>query len=389
MRAPPLEEKQISGRPLARQCSAPRVKRSPTTEPIEPPRKRNSNAQATTSMPCSAPAITIIASFSPTVFCAAVRRSRYFLLSRNLSGSSGSTSSASSRPVPSSRKPIEPVTRLDAHVVAALRADLQVALELGAVEHGVAGRALDPQAFGHGPRAALRLDARGDDLFEPGHGAAPVARTPKFTRRQAESGGVVGADEIQALRRRRGPGLAPVAPLQDLRQPVRRCARRARPGSGCPRCCAPCDAGRRWRAPGGRRKDRRRSTAMLHELAHGRRRLAFGGAEGGKVVVPDQRLRRFVHARGIEFVPRSSRRAGARAPDACADRGCGSGNAAPLRGGARENRPARRGPRARRFPPRRWRWRRASTHAGAARPWCRNAPPSRAHARPRRCGRQR
>ncbi len=106
MRAPPLDEKQISGRPLARQCSAPRVKRSPTTEPIEPPRKRNSNAQATTSMPCSAPAITIIASFSPTVFCAAVRRSRYFLLSRNLSGSSGSTSSASSRPVPSSRKPM-------------------------------------------------------------------------------------------------------------------------------------------------------------------------------------------------------------------------------------------------------------------------------------------
>ena len=48
MRAPPLDEKQISGRRCSRQCSAPRAKRSPTTEPIEPPRKRNSNAQATT-----------------------------------------------------------------------------------------------------------------------------------------------------------------------------------------------------------------------------------------------------------------------------------------------------------------------------------------------------
>ena len=35
----------------SRQYSAPRVKRSPTTDPIEPPRNRNSNAQATMSMP--------------------------------------------------------------------------------------------------------------------------------------------------------------------------------------------------------------------------------------------------------------------------------------------------------------------------------------------------
>ena len=51
MRAPPLAEKHTSGKWFARQCSAARTKRSPTTEPIEPPRKRNSNAQATSTRP--------------------------------------------------------------------------------------------------------------------------------------------------------------------------------------------------------------------------------------------------------------------------------------------------------------------------------------------------
>src|SRR5690349_3877779 len=51
----------------------------------------------------------------------------------------------------------------DAHVMAALRADIEIALQLGAIEHRVAGRTLDPQALGDRTRAALGLDARGHD----------------------------------------------------------------------------------------------------------------------------------------------------------------------------------------------------------------------------------
>src|SRR5690606_9689613 len=63
----------------------------------------------------------------------------------------------------------QPLARMHAHVMAALGADMQVALQLGAVEHRIAGRALAPQALGHGTHAALGLDARGNDLFKPGH----------------------------------------------------------------------------------------------------------------------------------------------------------------------------------------------------------------------------
>ena len=63
----------------------------------------------------------------------------------------------------------EALTSADAHVVAALRTHVEVALELGAIQHGIASRALDPQALRHRARAALGLDARGHDFFEPGH----------------------------------------------------------------------------------------------------------------------------------------------------------------------------------------------------------------------------
>ena len=55
----------------------------------------------------------------------------------------------------------------DAHVMTALRADVEVALKFGAIEHRIARRAFDPQALRHRARAALGLDARGDDLFKP------------------------------------------------------------------------------------------------------------------------------------------------------------------------------------------------------------------------------
>src|SRR5262245_11928546 len=54
---------------------------------------------------------------------------------------------------------LEPIARPDAHVVAALRAHIEVALELGTVEHGIARGALDPQPLGNRARAPLGLDA--------------------------------------------------------------------------------------------------------------------------------------------------------------------------------------------------------------------------------------
>src|SRR5262249_51180227 len=72
-------------------------------------------------------------------------------------------------PRPGVEESLEPITRPDAHVVAALRTHIEVALELGTVEHGVTRRALDPQALGHRARPSLGLDARGHDLVEPGH----------------------------------------------------------------------------------------------------------------------------------------------------------------------------------------------------------------------------
>ena len=60
--------------------------------------------RATTSRPDSLPAMAINASFSPEFFWAAVMRSRYFLLSRNFSGSPGSRVVAISCCSPGSRK---------------------------------------------------------------------------------------------------------------------------------------------------------------------------------------------------------------------------------------------------------------------------------------------
>ena len=52
------------------------TKRSPTTEPMEPPMNENSKAPATTSIPSNVPLMTTSASRSPTAFWAAARRSR-------------------------------------------------------------------------------------------------------------------------------------------------------------------------------------------------------------------------------------------------------------------------------------------------------------------------
>src|ERR1700730_12038850 len=61
------------------------------------------------------------------------------------------------------------LARADAHVMTALRADVEVALDFGAVQDSIAGRALGPKPLGHRACTALGLDARSDDAFEPGH----------------------------------------------------------------------------------------------------------------------------------------------------------------------------------------------------------------------------
>ena len=96
IRAPPDADTQMKVQPSAAARRTPWTKRSPTTEPIEPPIKRNSNAATTTGSPCMVPRITTSASSSLVVLRAAARRSGYFLLSLNFRMSMGRMAAASS-----------------------------------------------------------------------------------------------------------------------------------------------------------------------------------------------------------------------------------------------------------------------------------------------------
>jgi len=91
IRAPPLAEMQMKGFLPLMAASTPRTKRSPTTEPMEPPMKRNSNAATTTGRPSMRPSMTRSASSSWVFLLASTRRSVYFLLSLNLRESTGLT----------------------------------------------------------------------------------------------------------------------------------------------------------------------------------------------------------------------------------------------------------------------------------------------------------
>ena len=92
MRAPPVAVKQMNGTFCSMAVCTPRTKRSPTTEPIEPPMKSNSKQAATTLMLCTAPPITTSASVSPVLLMASFRRSGYLRLSLNFNASTGTTS---------------------------------------------------------------------------------------------------------------------------------------------------------------------------------------------------------------------------------------------------------------------------------------------------------
>ena len=71
MRAPPLAAKHTKGHSSSSARSAASAKRSPTTDPIEPPMKAKSKAQATIGRCLSLPSSATSASRSPVAFCGA------------------------------------------------------------------------------------------------------------------------------------------------------------------------------------------------------------------------------------------------------------------------------------------------------------------------------
>ena len=85
---------------------------------------------------------------------------------------------------------VEPGARADAQVVVALGADVEVLLEVGLVEHGLAGRALDPQALGHNTAFGRvgGLDLGRQQFFEPTH--ANTSRVGEASN--GASGGAAG-----------------------------------------------------------------------------------------------------------------------------------------------------------------------------------------------------
>ena len=96
MRAPPEAEMLINAELVSIAWRTPRTKRSPTTEPIEPPMKSNSNTAMTTGCSRIVPACTTKASVSPVFLTASIKRSEYLRLSLNFKLSTGLTSCANS-----------------------------------------------------------------------------------------------------------------------------------------------------------------------------------------------------------------------------------------------------------------------------------------------------
>ena len=234
MRAPPVAVKQTNGTFCSIAVSTPRTKRSPTTEPIEPPMKSNSKQAATSGTLMHRAAASRPARRSrrwPS--SASFRRSGYFLLSLNLSGSTGTHFLADLVAAFGVEEGVEARARADAVVVVALRADVEVLLEVGLVEHRLARRALDPQALGH--RAALGRVGRA------GSSAAAVFRASScvmLLRSSIERGADLG-DERRAPR---GAHCRAVCASSNLHQracrsPPRRPPRATACGAGARRGC--------------------------------------------------------------------------------------------------------------------------------------------------------
>ena len=171
MRAPPVAVKLTKGTFCSTAASTPRTKRSPTTEPIEPPMKSNSKQAATSGTLITAPPTTTSASVSPVALQRRLQPLGVLLAVLELQRVDRQHLLADLAAAFGVEKGVEPRPRADAVVVVALGADVEVLLEVGLVEHRLAGRALDPQALGH--RAALGrvggLDLRRQQFFEPAH----------------------------------------------------------------------------------------------------------------------------------------------------------------------------------------------------------------------------
>ena len=92
IRAPPLAVMQAKAWPFSTATCAPRTKRSPTTEPIDPPMNSNSKTASTSGTALIVPCTTTSASVSPVSTVAAFNRSGYFFPSVNFRLSTGTTS---------------------------------------------------------------------------------------------------------------------------------------------------------------------------------------------------------------------------------------------------------------------------------------------------------
>ena len=127
-------------------------------------------------------------------------------VSLNLSGSTGITSAPISYRPSGSRKRSRRCARRDAVVVAALRADVQVLLEIGRVEHRLARRALAPQALRHWRFAgrSVRLIFGGSSFWSQLMRAPSLAATH---RARARMPGRANAASHVRRPRRRGRGL--------------------------------------------------------------------------------------------------------------------------------------------------------------------------------------
>ena len=206
--------------------------------------------------------------------------------------------------------------------MAALRADVQIALDFGAVQHRIAGRTFGPEPFGDRARAALGLDARGDDSFEPGHGAS-LAK-PLRRHRNAKGFGIFNAPQVQAACRGGRAGETPVAARKNATPRRRQDPPRPAPRARCPRCFAPCGAGRRWRMISSHTHSPLRSTAMRSMRRMGVFDWHSMPTKSGKIVLPEQCLRRSMHRPLVEgavypgTARAQQRRACARVQDAVA-----------------------------------------------------------------------
>ena len=273
MRAPPVAVKQTNGRLWSSAACTPRTKRSPTTEPIEPPMNSNSKAAATSGTFFIAPCITTSASVSPVSFSASSRRSGYLRESRNFRVSTGVTSVADLEPAFRVEQEIEPRTRGDAVVVAALRADVGVLLEIGRVEHRVARRALAPQPLRH-----LALVAAGAlDL-----GRQQFLRASSWTRASDADAIIAASDQHPTARCRFCPGCVANrrAPVSTSRARSREASRSAAARPRCHLLDEP--AADDHRVGDGADRARRRAVADPEADADRQRGLAPDGAAASR-----------------------------------------------------------------------------------------------------------